>query len=206
MCFLSLQGVLHVLCSSSSWFDHSNFWRRVQIMKLLIAQFFFSLFLFHPFLCPNILTSTLFANILSLCSSLNVRDQASHPHKTVIIYRIWGSHSGMIMFLKSINWLASLIEMYSVFSEVRNESLNITCIIFFPQRLTSLITFCTSGLANLRNENEFYWHGAEASKLFTRTAVERGLSNSVPCFQNWQNCPATAKFGTNKFELFYWLL
>jgi hypothetical protein len=31
---------------------------------------------------PNILLSTLFSNILSLCSSLNVRDQVSHPYKT----------------------------------------------------------------------------------------------------------------------------
>jgi hypothetical protein len=31
---------------------------------------------------PNILLSTLFSNTLSLCSSLNVKDQASHPCKT----------------------------------------------------------------------------------------------------------------------------
>jgi hypothetical protein len=31
---------------------------------------------------PNILLSTLFSNTLNLCSSLNVRDQASHPYKT----------------------------------------------------------------------------------------------------------------------------
>jgi hypothetical protein len=31
---------------------------------------------------PNILFSTLFSNILSLCSSLNVRDQVSHPYRT----------------------------------------------------------------------------------------------------------------------------
>jgi hypothetical protein len=30
---------------------------------------------------PNIL-STLFSNILNLCSSLNVRDQVSHPYRT----------------------------------------------------------------------------------------------------------------------------
>jgi hypothetical protein len=32
---------------------------------------------------PNILLSTLFSNILSLCSSLNVREQVSHPYKTI---------------------------------------------------------------------------------------------------------------------------
>jgi hypothetical protein len=31
---------------------------------------------------PNIPLNTLFSNILSLCSSLNVRDYVSHPHKT----------------------------------------------------------------------------------------------------------------------------
>jgi hypothetical protein len=31
---------------------------------------------------PNILLSTLFSNTLSLCSSLNVRDQVSHPYET----------------------------------------------------------------------------------------------------------------------------
>jgi hypothetical protein len=30
---------------------------------------------------PNILLSTLFSNTLDLCSSLDVRDQVSHPHK-----------------------------------------------------------------------------------------------------------------------------
>jgi hypothetical protein len=31
---------------------------------------------------PNILLSTLFSDTLNLCSSLNVRDQVSHPYKT----------------------------------------------------------------------------------------------------------------------------
>jgi hypothetical protein len=35
-----------------------------------------------PLLDPNILLRTLFSNTLSLCSSLNVRDQVSHPYKT----------------------------------------------------------------------------------------------------------------------------
>jgi hypothetical protein len=34
----------------------------------------------HP--SPNILLSTLSSNTLSLCSSLNVRDQVSHPYRT----------------------------------------------------------------------------------------------------------------------------
>jgi hypothetical protein len=31
---------------------------------------------------PNILLNTLFSNTLSLCSSLNVRDQVAHPYRT----------------------------------------------------------------------------------------------------------------------------
>jgi hypothetical protein len=31
---------------------------------------------------PKILLRTLFSNTLSLCSSLSVRDQVSHPYKT----------------------------------------------------------------------------------------------------------------------------
>jgi hypothetical protein len=34
--------------------------------------------------CPNILLSTLFSNILNLCSSLRARDQVSHPARRQI--------------------------------------------------------------------------------------------------------------------------
>ncbi|PNF31822.1 hypothetical protein B7P43_G09339, partial [Cryptotermes secundus] len=54
---------------------------RVQVMKLLIMQF-------SPASCPslfgsNILLNTFFSNTLSLCSSLKVRDQISHPYRTI---------------------------------------------------------------------------------------------------------------------------
>jgi hypothetical protein len=63
-------------------------------MKLLIMQFrHLSLF------GPNILLSTLFSNTLSLSSSLNVRDQASHPYRTtgkiIVLYIL------IFMFLNS---------------------------------------------------------------------------------------------------------
>ena len=51
-------------------------------MKLLTVQFFSSPLsppLTHP---PNISLNTLFSNILSLRSSLNVTDQVSQPYKT----------------------------------------------------------------------------------------------------------------------------
>jgi hypothetical protein len=51
----------------------------------------------YSLLGPNTLLSTLFSNTLSLRSSLNVSDQASHPYKTagkiivlyILIFKIW---------------------------------------------------------------------------------------------------------------------
>jgi hypothetical protein len=48
---------------------------------------------------PNILLSTLFSNTLSLCSSLNVRDQIPHPYRAIgkiivldiVIFKIFDS-------------------------------------------------------------------------------------------------------------------
>jgi hypothetical protein len=60
----------------------NNVWWRVRTVKLLITQFSPSSCHFLPFLGPNIPLSNPFSNSLSLCSSLIVRDQVSHPHKT----------------------------------------------------------------------------------------------------------------------------
>jgi hypothetical protein len=46
-----------------------------------LCNFFHSPVISSP-LSPNILLRTLFSNTLSLCSSLSVRDQVSHPYKT----------------------------------------------------------------------------------------------------------------------------
>jgi hypothetical protein len=62
---------------------YSNYtWRRVQITKFLVMQF--SPLSRHLF-GPNIILSTLFSNTLSLYSSLNVRDQVSHPYRTTYL-------------------------------------------------------------------------------------------------------------------------
>jgi hypothetical protein len=68
---------------------------------------------------PNILLSTLFSNTLSLCSSLKVRHQVSHPCRTtgkiIVLYalifmfldsrrediRFWTSHTGKNFKIKS---------------------------------------------------------------------------------------------------------
>ena len=64
-------------------------------------------------LVPNILLSTLFSNTLSLCSSLNVSDQVSHPYKTtgkiiflyILISNIFDSKLGDRIFISVINQL-----------------------------------------------------------------------------------------------------
>jgi hypothetical protein len=50
-------------------------------MKLFIMHFPPTSYYFIP-LGPNILLRTLFSNTLSICS-LNVKDQISHPQKTI---------------------------------------------------------------------------------------------------------------------------
>jgi hypothetical protein len=65
----------------------------------------------HPSITPsyfrsNILLSTLFSNTLSLCSSLNVRNQVSHPYKTIgkvivlciLIFKFFDSRQAEISF------------------------------------------------------------------------------------------------------------
>jgi hypothetical protein len=68
--------------SHSSRFDYLNnirWW--VQVLKFPLCSLLHSP-VASSLLGPNILLSTLFSNTLSLCSSLNVRDQVSHPYKT----------------------------------------------------------------------------------------------------------------------------
>jgi hypothetical protein len=81
----------HMPCQSHPpLFDHSNYtWRRVQVVKLLIMQYFQPSCHLIP-LRSKYSPSNLFSNTLSLCSSLNVREQVSHPYKTtgkiIILY------------------------------------------------------------------------------------------------------------------------
>jgi hypothetical protein len=67
-------------------FHHNNICRRtVQIMESLIMQFS-SVSCHFTLLGQNILLSTLLSNtIINLYSSINLRDQVSHPYKTSII-------------------------------------------------------------------------------------------------------------------------
>jgi hypothetical protein len=79
-----LSHVCNMLCPlHRPWFDHSsNIWWGVQVMKLFIIMQFSPPSYTSSLLGLNVLLSNLFSSTLSLCSSLNVRDQVSHPYKT----------------------------------------------------------------------------------------------------------------------------
>jgi hypothetical protein len=70
--------------SHFSWYGHrSRTWWRVQIVKLLNIQMLpFQSPVTSSLLGPNIFLSTLFLTTVSICSSLNERDQVPHPYKT----------------------------------------------------------------------------------------------------------------------------
>jgi hypothetical protein len=62
--------------------SHSIYiWRRVQVMNLSLSNSL-QLPIIWSIFGPNILLPTLFSNIFSPSSSLNVRDQVSHPYST----------------------------------------------------------------------------------------------------------------------------
>jgi hypothetical protein len=109
--------------SHPPWLDHSNYvWRGVHVMKPLVMQFSpvtSSLF------GPNILLSTLFSNILSLCSSFNVRDHISHPYRTTVKIIIF-LYSNLYVFRlqmigqKSLDWMVTNItRILSVSSSIK---------------------------------------------------------------------------------------
>jgi len=67
--------------SHAPWLDHPNkIWWSVQVMKLIIMQS--SPVFCHIISFRSILLSTPFSYKFSLCYSLSVRQQVSHPYKT----------------------------------------------------------------------------------------------------------------------------
>jgi hypothetical protein len=102
-----------MICPSHpSLLDHSNyFWREVQVMKLLFMQLppISSSSLFGA----NILLSTLFSHTLSLCSSLNIRDQVPHPYRT--------TSKIIVLYNRHVYTIINFIIMYSNIFSIRRD-------------------------------------------------------------------------------------
>jgi hypothetical protein len=79
--------------SHSASFDYpNNIWWTEQIMKrLFLCNFLQST---HTSVWGSNFLSPLPRNTLSLCSSRNVRNQASHPYKTTLILIVLGRNGG----------------------------------------------------------------------------------------------------------------
>jgi hypothetical protein len=126
--------------------DHSNYtWRRVQITMLLVIQFSpFSRHLIH--LQSKFLLSTLFSNTLSLCSSLNARDQVSHPYRStgkiivlyILILALFDSRREDRRF-----WTESNLYFNNYFDTVSNGPALYTLLTFRVLNLISM--FCCLG-------------------------------------------------------------
>jgi hypothetical protein len=65
---------------------------------------------------PNILLRTLFSNTLSLCSSLSVRDQVSHPYKTTGI--IMALYFNLYIPGQQAGWIKTLNRMVASISQI----------------------------------------------------------------------------------------
>jgi hypothetical protein len=75
----------------SPWLDlPSDIWEWVQVRHCATSSILLS---FHPSFVQIFFSHPLFSNTLSLCSSLSVRDQVSHPYKTTGIIMVVGSQN-----------------------------------------------------------------------------------------------------------------
>jgi hypothetical protein len=92
-CIPLLHYSCYMPCSSHPpWLHHPNYtsWRG-QVMKLLKNNTYVESPITWSLLWLNILLSTLFSNIVSLCSH-NIRDQVSHPYRTTKNYSLVDSN------------------------------------------------------------------------------------------------------------------
>ena len=107
-----------------------------------------------PSLDPNIFLSTLFSNTLSLCSSLNVRDQDSHPYKNnrqklqfCISWYLyfwtanWETKTNLHRMIASIPWLQFALHFFTNDNLVCSIIASLNWVHAFPMKsaVTSLV-------------------------------------------------------------------
>jgi hypothetical protein len=64
-------------------------------MKLVLCSCL-QIHLISSMLSPNIFLSAMFSNILSLRSSVQARDQSSHPHTITISYEVGSEYPNIV--------------------------------------------------------------------------------------------------------------
>ena len=137
--------------SHTAWCDHIML-GEYKSWSTLLCSFLQSLCYFCP-LSPNTFLSILFLNTFTLCSSLNVRDQVSHPHRTGNI-TVLICFNFMISDLLAIYWfitnicvkLVMLLRFINYFSffYINIKSLLFIKIYWFPM-------FCSLQLKSCRH-------------------------------------------------------
>ena len=128
--------------SQSCLFVHPHLiWRGVQIIK-----FFIMCLLQSPvtssYLDTNIFLSTLFSNILSLCSSLNISVQVSHPYKILLLLLLLSSSSLLYHNKRDVRSSAQ-----NNLPDAIHSSLS-ACFIDFLTRETVNFVTCRNGLTS----------------------------------------------------------
>jgi hypothetical protein len=105
--------------------------------------------------CPNILLSTLFSNTLSLCSSLNVRDQVSHPYRTTCKIIVFYSLI-FTFFRQQTEWQNILYWMVGSTTRIQS-SLNFLWIKFSFLTVTLKYLNCDMFLTKLEYKKSLTW-------------------------------------------------
>jgi hypothetical protein len=82
VCIFHLFHEYYIFFSHCLWFDHpNNIWWRAHIVSPSLCSFFPTSYCFLSLRSKYILHTTLFLNSLNACSSLRMRQKASHSYK-----------------------------------------------------------------------------------------------------------------------------